>query len=831
MSGTFLRHRAVSASLLRVTLAACCGLGAAFAQTEPDPAHAAFFESKVRPLLSKHCYDCHSARAEKVKGGLLLDTREGWQAGGDSGDVLVPGNPDESLLVESVRYRNPDLQMPPKYKLSEDEIEVLEHWVSLGAPDPRSGAPKAAAKPSGIDPEQGKRHWAFRPVTPPAVPPVRDAAWPRDDADRFILARIEAAGLRPVPDADRFTLLRRVCLDLTGLPPSPEEVAAFASDPASDDVALARVVDRLLATPAFGERWGRHWLDVARYADSVGKTRNVPFPYAWRYRNHVIDAVNADQPYDAFLTEQIAGDLLDSGTEDERRRRLVASGWLALGSMDLNERDKVQFSLDRIDDQVDTLGRATMGLTLGCARCHDHKFDPVAQTDYYALAGIFASTRTLSGQTNRAGGQPRVYHDPRLLASLGGPGGGAGPGPGADELEDRLQELRARMKSKQLGEKERRALYAEMAELRLHLEVLRPDPKAASKKKTARNEKAPQPDPDAPLAMSAMDGPIMDLALRVRGEPDLEGDVVPRGFPAILVHGETPELPEDASGRLELARWLVSREHPLTARVMANRVWGHLFGRGIVETVDNFGLSGAAPTHPELLDHLAVRFVDGGWSVKSLVRSLVLSRTYRLAVAYPAANVAADEGNALFWRAHLRRLEAEAIRDSVLAAAGTLDLDRPEGAPFDRSVGADLAKVNNRRAGAASDVIARPVRSVYLPVFRSRLPGMFTVFDFAEPDQVNGRRDVTTVPTQALFFLNNPFVVSAARSTADRLLQPAAADDATRVREAYARVLGRFPTPEESARALDYVARDPGGAGWAAFVQALFSSAEFRYIP
>jgi len=804
---------------------ASVGIAAAAPAPALDHEQAAFFEAKVRPLLSKHCYDCHSARAEKVKGGLLLDTRQGWQAGGDTGDVIVPGDPDASLLVETVRYRDPDLQMPPKYKLSDEEIEVLEHWVRLGAPDPRTGEAKATAQPSAINLEQGKRHWAFKPVTAPSLPPVRDASWVRDDADRFILAKLEASDLRPVGDADRFSLLRRVTLDLTGLPPAPQEISAFVSDPASDDVALAKVVDRLLASPAFGERWGRHWLDVARYADSVGKTRNVPFPYAWRYRNHVIDAFHADQPYDAFITEQIAGDLLDSATEEERQRRLVASGWLALGSMDLNERDQVQFSLDRIDDQMDTLGRATMGLTLGCARCHDHKFDPVAQTDYYALAGIFASTRTLSGQTNRPGGQPRVYHDPRLLASLGG-GGGAAARVSAQELEDRLKELRAQMKSKKLGEKQRRELYAEMAELRLHLEAMMPDPKA---EKTARKREAPQFDPDAPLAMSAMDGPILDLALRVRGEPDLEGDVVPRGFPAILVHGETPELPEDASGRLELARWLASPEHPLTARVMTNRAWAHLFGRGIVETVDNFGLSGAAPTHPELLDHLAVRFVEGGWSVKSLIRSLVLSRTYRLAVAYPAANVAADEGNQLFWRANFRRMEAEAIRDSILAAAGTLETDRPGGAPFDRTVGGDLGKVN-RRSGEPADVIARPVRSVYLPVFRSRLPGMFTVFDFAEPDQVNGQRGVTTVPTQALFFLNNAFVVSTARAVADQLLD-GTGDDGSRVREAYARVLGRFPTPEETSRSLAYVARESGPAGWAAFVQALFSSAEFRYVP
>jgi len=790
---------------------------------EPAPDEIAFFESKIRPLLSEHCYKCHSAQAEKVKGGLLLDTREGWMAGGDSGDVIELGQPDHSLLLKTVRYEDPDLQMPPKYKLADEEVELLEEWITMGAPDPRSGV--VAAKSSGVDLEKGRQHWAFKPVANPAVPEVNDASWPRNDIDRFVLARIETAGLDPVADADRFSLLRRVTLDLTGLPPTEKEIGAFVNDPAKDDEALAKVVDRLLAAPAFGERWGRHWLDIARYADSVGKTRNIPFPYAWRYRNHVIDSFNAGQPYDRFLAEQIAGDLLPVEASASKEDQLVATGLLALGSMDLNERDNDQFLLDRVDDQIDTLGRATMALTLSCARCHDHKFDPIAQKDYYALAGIFASSQALSGQKHRQGGN-KDYTDLKLLARLdGSPLPVASGQKSAAKIEDRLRELRVAASKKGTGEQERRALKAEATKLRAQLASL----SSATGAKGSKKSGEAQIDLSAPLAMAASEGEIGDLALRVRGEPDMKGELVNRGFPAILSGPGAPAIPAESSGRLELARWLTSPDHPLTARVMVNRIWSHLFGSGLVETVDNFGLSGSAPTHPELLDHLATQFVAGGWSVKSVIRELVLSRTYRLSTAYPAANVAADEGNELYWRANLRRLEAEGIRDSLLASSGLLDPARPAGAPFDRSVGGDLGKPAKKGGGAGGDVILRPFRSVYLPVFRSRLPGMFTVFDFAEPDQVNGQRNVTTVPTQALFFLNNPFVLKAADECAGQLLALDADGDSDRVRQAYTRILGRSPTPSEIERALAFV--HEGEDGWPTLVQALYSSAEFRYIP
>ncbi len=823
-----------------IILLAAVASGFSAAAATPTAEHMAFFESKVRPLLAKHCYECHAADAKKIKGGLLLDSKEGWQAGGDSGDVIEPGKPGASLLMETVRYTKKDLEMPPKYQLSAAEIAVLEHWIEIGAPDPRTG--KKITKASGIDWEKGKKHWAFQPVAKPSVPKVKDAGWVRDDLDRFILVKIEAAGIKPAPDADRHSLIRRVTLDLTGLPPTAEEADAFVGDKASDDKALAKVVDRLLQSPAFGERWGRHWLDVARYADSVGRTRNVPFPYAWRYRNYVIDAFNADKPFNEFLAEQVAGDLLDAKDAEDHGKKVIATGMLALGTMDLNERNTEQFTLDRIDDQMDTLGRAAMGLTLGCARCHDHKFDPIAQTDYYAMAGIFGSTTTLSGQKNRQGGG-KEYTQLGLLARLDTPKPAAADAPAAPaeakpaageiaKLNDLIEQLMAENKKPDLDKARRKAIKTEGVQLRQQLAALGSGKPAApsgnNKKKPAQEEKI---DPNAQLAMAAKDGKVADLALRLRGEPDLKGDVVPRAFPVILRQKSVPALSQETSGRREMAQWLTSREHPLTARVMANRVWAHLMGRGIVETVDNFGASGAAPTHPELLDHLATRFVDGGWSVKSLVRSIVLSRTYRLGTTHIAANAKTDEDNRLHWRANLRRLEVEAIRDSLLVAGGMLRAERPAGAPFDGNPGNDLTKANGK-GGGKGDVIAQPVRSVYLPVLRSKLPGMFTVFDFAEPDQVNGQRDVTTVAPQALFLLNNPFVVDVAKRAAERILAQDLPDEKSRVRRAYASALCRQPTDAETERAVEFVrAGQDRQAGWAALMQALYSAAEFRYIP
>lgn len=807
------------------------------------------FEKHVRPLLAKHCYECHSAESSSVKGNLKLDTRTATLKGGDSGPALVAGKPDDSLLLKSVMYDNPDLQMPPKGKLSEDEIAALRHWIEIGAPDPRTGTSDQISKTTRL--KQGRQHWSFQPVRPVQTPSVKNAAWTRSEIDHFILARQEQAGITPAADADRPALLRRVTLDLTGLPPTPQQLSQFVADPASDDEALAKVVDHLLASPAFGERWGRHWLDVVRYADSVGKTRNIPFPFAWRYRNYVIDSFNADKPYDRFVQEQLAGDLLPSRDVRQRSENVIATGFLALGSMDLNERDLDQFRLDRIDDQMDTLGRSMLGLTFGCARCHDHKFDPISQQDYYALAGIFASTRTLSGNRSRAG-MGNTYFHPELLADIGDKAAKeaiAGRDPAqlkaatlarADEIRETLAPMVQRFKAMPDNAPGKAALKQRMAVLRRELQSLQPadaaagtqgKSKAKQQSKQQRLEAVPF-DPAGDIAMGVSEGRIEDLKLRIRGEPDLEGDVVERGLPTVLETVGMSRIKEGTSGREELAKWLTSSRNPLTGRVLVNRVWGHLFGRGLVETPDNFGVAGALPSHPELLDYLAAGFVQDDWSVKRLIRRIVLSRVYRLSTDIQPQQAAVDEGNQLYWRGNLRRLDVEAIRDSLLQTSGQLELQRPAGAPYKAEFTGDLSRVAARGNLPADLQLSSPVRSVYLPVFRSLLFGMYTVFDFAEPDQVNGQRDVTTVPGQALFLLNNGLVADASVRTAKQLQQQYGEDSKAQLAGAWRLILCREASADELRMAERFVeSADAEATGLALLVQALYASAEFRYTP
>ena len=803
-----------------------------------------FFESKIRPLLVEHCYECHSQQSNSIKGGLSLDTRQSIAAGGDSGKVVVPFKPDESLLIKSVRYDNPDLQMPPKGRLTDVQIADLERWVRMGVPDPREG--KAVPRTNAWDRQRGRSHWAFQHIQNPPAPAVGDTQWSRSDIDRFLLAKMESAAITPAADVDRSLLLRRVTLDLTGLPPTPAEQTEFLNDPGVDDEALARVVDRLLASPAFGERWGRHWLDVVRYADSVGKTRNVPFPYAWRYRNYVIDAFNTDKPFDEFIEEQVAGDLLPPRSARTRAEQLVATGFLALGSMDLAERDNDQFRLDQIDDQLDAIGRGMLGLTLSCARCHDHKFDPISQEDYYALAGILASTQTLTGQVNRSGGNQTYFHPERLLdlkAASKQPFDQSRPDVSAAELarlREQLSVLVRQGKAENLPAARQKAIRVQVAQLRRQIAAAAPSvPTGAPAAKTAKGAQSKKQrieavpfDPEADLAMAAAEATARNLELRVRGEPDIKGELIPRAIPVALRSAGNPKIGEGTSGRLELAQWLTSSRNPLTARVMVNRVWSHLFGRGLVETVDNFGISGAIPEHPELLDHLASGFMKEDWSVKQLIRRIVLSRVYRLRSDHTPDQLRKDESNLYFARANLRRLEAESVRDALLAVSGQLDRGRPAGAPFDPTFTGDLSR-GGRGNEEVQKAFSRPIRSVYLPVFRSELPGMFTIFDFAEPDQVNGLRDVTTVPPQALFMLNNSFVIDSSGRIAEELLKGGSGDPAAIVRQVWRRIYCRAPSAEESAAAVSFLktkSSDPRGQ-LAALVQATLASAEFRYRP
>ncbi|MEM9382984.1 MAG: DUF1549 domain-containing protein, partial [Planctomycetota bacterium] len=650
-----------------------------------------FFESKIRPVLVESCFSCHSPAAGRIRGDLVMDSRAALLVGGATGPAIVPGDPDASPLIEAVRYDDPLFAMPPKAPLSDEAVRDLERWVAMGAPWPDEGprvpddAMHAGVEVKDlaggesldreIDLEAGREFWSFQPPARVEPPTPVDAEWAWGEIDLFLRATMEEAGVEPVQDADRRTWLRRVTFDLTGLPPTPEEIAAFEAD--RSERAHEAVVDRLLASDAYGERFGRHWLDVARYGESSGKETNVAYPHAWRYRDFVIEAMNEDMRFDVFVQKQLAGDLLEYAGEDERAENLVATGYLAIGAKSHNTNDRRQFALDMVDEQIDAVSQGMLGLTLACARCHDHKFDPVPIEDYYALAGIFLSTETRYGTLRGAGND---Y--PSRLIDL--PAGADLPdGPTMDPL---IRQLFQRGKERA----ERRASPDGMSmdgamdggdERLARLRQRRSAQQAAILEDLlVRFDERGRPTAANRVAMGAVDGRARNVAVLERGELDRPGDVVERGFPQVLVRGDGPSI-DDGSGRLELARWIGSADNPLTARVWVNRVWLHLFGTGIVPTPDNFGAGGQPPSHPELLDWLANELVENDWSTKSIVREIVLSHAYRLDSRSKRDNDALDPDAVTRWRMQDRRLEAESIRDALLAVAGTLESEPPVGSP------------------------------------------------------------------------------------------------------------------------------------------------------
>jgi hypothetical protein len=858
------RLLALSAGLL---LAVVPGLARSEAPTRDDSAALEFFEKKVRPVLVNSCYTCHSADT-KASGGLRVDDRNGLVTGGNSGPAIVPGQPEKSLLLQRVTHKDAKKLMPKEGQpLTEEAVADLTTWIKNGSVWPAEHVPVTLGKLKPKYDRLKKEHWAWQPLTDPAVPAVRDGAWPRDDVDRFLLASLEARDLRPVADADRLALLRRVTFDLTGLPPTPAQLDAFLGD--TTPQAFERVVDRLLASPQFGERWGRHWLDVARYGESTGPSRNIPYPHAWRYRDYVIDAVNSDIPYDRFLCEQLAGDLLPSEPGPERDRLLTATGFLALGVKDVNQRFKVRFIMDNVDEQIDAVMRSVLGLTVTCARCHDHKFDPIPTTDYYALAGIFTSTDNCAGVRNKMGGGGLDYYDRGMLLALS-TGEPPAPAEQVEKLKDQVAKARSEWEAIRdtpegravgtNGQPKQRALKLKYDRLEAELTALT-DP--AARKHTVHGVR------DARV--------VADTEVRLRGEAEKLGPVVPRGFlTTFAVPGAAP-INAKQSGRLELARWLTSPKNPLTPRVLVNRVWHHLFGRGIVSTVDNFGAKGDRPSHPELLDHLANRFLRDGWSLKKLVKTIVLTRAYQLGTEAPATHRAADPGNRLVWRHAPRRLDAEEIRDATLAASGTLSLTRLVG-----SAAKDFRMTEMRDNGAEARFVRDQAersshRSVYLPLLRGVTPGALEAFDPVQQTLVTGSRDTTTVPGQALYLLNSSFVRRQSLTLADALLAEKDANDTALVQKAYRLTLGRSPSDKELERARTYlteyeaahratapvtqpvdapkpkktvtpanpddiertpealaeeaiVPKDARSAAWMSFVQVLFGSAEFRYL-
>lgn len=1093
-------------------LALGCLPGALSAQ-EPRPSKPAlsaaevdFFERRIRPILAGRCYKCHSQARDKHKGELVLDSRQGWQTGGASGPALVPGKPDESRLIQAVRYGS-DLQMPPKNRLPKAEVDLLVEWVRRGAPDPRE-ADAPLPKPSAMDLEAGRRHWAFHPLADTQAPSLDrwpGSELPPTEIDRFILARLQQGGLRPAPQADRRSLLRRASFDLTGLPPSEAEVRAFLRD--AKPGAFARVVDRLLASAQFGVRWGRIWLDLARYSDSNGLDENLALANAWRYRDWVVRAFNADLPYDEFVRMQVAGDLLPIETGDPgaaRQKRfdnLTATGFLLLGPKMLAEQDKDKMIMDIVDEQIDVTCRAVLGMTAGCARCHDHKFDPIPARDYYALAGVFKSTKTMAdlrhlsrwlerpletkaeaerraqwgrdheqaqkayqalrneardhqrqglrqdlaryllaaerlrgeyrfieaesayrsnlevfdhnwgseecvvvvaereqaslryrvevaaagtyalqiryasrerrpmrlelngelvkkqviGKTTggwrpphqrweqaavlelRAGRNEIALSAPRFSPHLDKlllvPCDASGqqlrwPDPGeagleaetlrdladylgrptrktdplfapwtafaalhpadwsgqAAALRDRLlrapdrlaapvQDLLAGPSPQSLRELAGRyqtliALLDRQAEAfeqarearqknarppafaALHEQLFgraapldqdqarvggRVPSGLAEQLRAARQrleqlEKQRPPTPPSVLAVTDQDQ-VGDVGIHGRGSHLSESKVkVPRGFLRILDH-QLPQPPvgKGESGRLQLARWLTDPRNALTARVIVNRLWAGLFGRGIVDSPSNFGTRGAQPTHPALLDHLARSLIADGWSLKRQLRRIMLSHAYQMGSDHDEEAAAADPENRLFWRQNRRRLQAEMVRDALLASAGKLDLE----------LGGSMLGTRNRgyvtnehsRNQAQYDSLKR---SLYLPIIRTAMYEGFTIFDYSDPSVPIARRHSTAVANQALFMLNSPLVMDMAAALAkDILAQPGSEQD--RIHRIYRRVLQRRASPGEQERALGFLRKarklDQGPPeSWQALCQVVLASSEFLYI-
>ncbi|MDA7882341.1 DUF1553 domain-containing protein [Akkermansiaceae bacterium] len=668
--------------------------------------------------------------------------------------------------------------------------------------------------------KSASNNWAFQIPQISAVPEVEDADWPRSPIDVFTLSKLEEVGLKPVADSDRRTLVRRLYFDLIGLPPKPDQVRDFVDDPASD--AVSKLVDELLASPRFGEKWGRHWLDVVRFAESSGKEFNFSYPHAWPYRDYVIEAFNSDKPYDRFIKEQLSGDLM-TGSAKDREERLIATSLLSFGAKRHNS-GGMAYRMEIVDDQIDVTTRAFLGLTVACAKCHDHKFDPIPTKDYYSMAGIFLSTEALYGTIKQ-----KYSNNPTDLLPLG---------PKGEELhsvaesyekkidaakksrDEKKAELTKAEKEKKEGDEASEALVTKFKEELTPLEA---------SVKELEKKRPPRP----PYAMTVRDrSKPADTKIAIRGELSEPGELAPRGFLSAIPIGEVAAIDPKQSGRLQLADWMVSRKNPLPARVMVNRIWHHLFGRGLVESVDNFGATGSPPSHPELLDTLAVKFMDEGWSIKRTIRKIVLSRTYQLSCETQERGLEIDPENRLLWRSEPRRLPVEAIRDAILAVSGQLDVEPPVGSTV-TGLGDKLVR------GVDTETLQPPSnhRSVYLPVIRDYAPEMFDCFDFPSSSLVSGKRAVTEVPTQALFLRNSKFVAEQAHHAAKGLLENSSVnDDLGRINLVMQRVFSRAATSEEQggALALLALARDAEAgsdeSAWSSLFLSLFSTAEFRYL-
>ena len=918
--------------------AVCLASSLAAQAAAPEQSGVELFEKQVRPLFAEKCHVCHGSAQQM--GGLRLDTAAGFQKGAESGPLVSADQPGKSKLLAAVSHRE-TIKMPPTGKLSDSELAALEKWVELGAPWP--SAETAASAHSSRD---GSRFWSFQPVRSVSPPAVQRQDWVRTEVDRFILAKLEEAGIQPAAPAGKLTLLRRATFDLTGLPPTPREIEDFLGDDSAN--AFEKVVERLLASPRYGERWGRHWLDVARYADSTGTDEDHRYPYAWRYRDYVINAFNRDKPYDRFVQEQIAGDLLPPDDPDARVNveGIIATGFLALGPKLIAEVDKPKLFYDAVDEQIDTTSKAFLGVTLACARCHDHKFDPFPTTDYYAMASIFASTKqfeALVGPTvvSKLYFRPLVpddeveryeeskkkieakkaeiaevekkearrYRDERgpLLAKymlaayqvyVLGESAKVVAGRNSLELDvlDRWAEYlkpgRERrpqledwyaatdanradaarryqdnfLATIQLRDDADKAWEIEAAKARAHGDPEPEKPKffagddrfftevneakgpfglpkdrrdalysATSKQSLeilrAELETLEKAAPNPPMACAVNEGERVEQAVLIRGNAHNRGELVPKRFPVVLAGQEQAPI-TTGSGRLELARWLGSADNPLTARVMANRIWQWHFGEGLTRTPNNFGQLGERPTHPELLDYLAARFVRGGWSIKQMHRLIMLSASYQMSAVPLPGHLEKDPENRLWSRFETRRLQVEEIRDALLALDGSLDLS--VGGSLMEGQGTDKEFSDDRKS-LHPDSTKR--RTVYLPIRRSNLPTLFSLFDFGDAGGSNPQRTQTNVAPQALYMMNSDFVAERAGAVASMLLTDASLDDAGRVRRAHLLVLNQPATAERIDLALSYLSGFPSAEGetgrltaWTSFCRALIASNDFLFV-
>jgi len=682
-----------------------------------------------------------------------------------------------------------------------------------------------SAGAAGLSVEEGRSHWSI-------IPP---RAAPGASIDALVDAKLAEKKLIPNPPANRAALVRRLSLDLTGLPPSD----------ASDSSGLSGLVDELLNSPHFGERWGRHWLDIARYADSNGRDRNVINYHAWRYRDYVIASFNADKPYDVFIQEQISGDLMPAKDTAQRDERLTATAFLALGAKAFEENKQDLFHMDVVDEQIEVIGRGVLGLSIACARCHDHKFDPIPTVDYYAIAGILRSTQLLYGHGPR-GIKATMFHHTNFHP-LGGEAG-LKLAPAALEYFTRLDAEILKMhearsaryavmkrlpeakqlvanatgEAKKQAEADLKAKEAVIADWNVKIKKLEEDVELL------KDAAPPQP----AWTMGARDRPqIVDCKIHIRGETTSLGDEVPRGYLQVISLPKVRPPASKQSGRLELAQWLTHRDNPLTARVMVNRVWQKLFGRGLVTTPDDFGVAGAKPSHPELLDYLALRFMEQGWSVKQLIKEIVMSRAYQRGTDQSEFSQQSDPENIWLWRMAPRPVEAEVLRDSILALSGQLDPYPPKQQFLERFHPQKDAELNTFKPFLTSEAIVDHHRSVYLPVVRGTLPEIFAAFDFAAPERPMAQREESVVPAQALFLMNNGWVLEQARHAAIRLLSDTSlADDTQRLRRLYERAFFRAPTPAEQSRALAFLQTAEPEPAWTSLCQTVIASAEFRVV-